>query len=96
MKFIIILKEILYNISFIKIIVIGPKNQNWYPKLDDVINIDAKHNVYSFLNGYYRYHQISIAPEDIYKITIVIGSFYLGSDVVWNEKWTSYLSKGSK
>ncbi len=30
------------------------------------MNIDARHNVYSFLNGYSRYHQISIALEDIY------------------------------
>jgi hypothetical protein len=39
------------------------------------MNIDARHNVYSFLDGYFRYHQITIAPEDIYKITFVIGSF---------------------
>jgi len=60
------------------------------------MNIDARHNVYSFFDGCSRYHQISIAPEDIYKITFVIRSFYLGSDAVCSEKWTSYLSKGSK
>jgi hypothetical protein len=60
------------------------------------MNIVARHNVYSCLDGYSKYHPISIALEDIYKITFVIGSFYLGSDVIWSEKWTSYLSKGSK
>jgi hypothetical protein len=34
MKFIIILKLILHNISFVKIIVVGAKNQNWYLKLN--------------------------------------------------------------
>jgi hypothetical protein len=32
MKIIIILKIILHHINFVKIIIIRPKNQNWYPK----------------------------------------------------------------
>jgi hypothetical protein len=36
---------------------------------DKVLNIVIGHDVYSFLDGY---HQISIALEDIYKITFVI------------------------
>jgi hypothetical protein len=39
--------------------------------MDEVLNIVARHNVYSFLDGYYGYHQISIAPEDIYNKTFV-------------------------
>jgi hypothetical protein len=30
-KVIIIIKIILHNIIFVKILIIGPKNQNWYP-----------------------------------------------------------------
>jgi len=34
MKFIVIFKIILHNIGFAKIIIVEPKNQNWYPKLN--------------------------------------------------------------
>ncbi len=34
MKFIIIIKIILHNINFVKIIIVGPKNQNQYFKLN--------------------------------------------------------------
>ncbi len=34
------------------------------PFTDEVINIVAGHEVYTFLNGFFRYHQISIALED--------------------------------
>ncbi len=37
-----------------------------------MLNIIAGYEAYSFLSGYSRYHKISIAPEDIYKITFVI------------------------
>jgi hypothetical protein len=33
-----------------------------------MLNIVAGYEAYSFLNGYSRYHQISIALEDKYKI----------------------------
>ncbi len=42
MKIIIIIKIILHNISFVKIIILGPKNQFSYPKL----------NVLYFWNNY--------------------------------------------
>jgi len=42
MKFIVIFKIILHNISFVEIIVVRPKNQHWYPKL----------NVACFWNNY--------------------------------------------
>jgi hypothetical protein len=42
------------------------------PFIDEVLNIVARCEAYSFLDGYYRYHQISIVPKDIYKITFVI------------------------
>jgi hypothetical protein len=41
------------------------------PFTDEVIKIVAKHEVYTFLYGFFRYHQISIAPKDKYKIAFV-------------------------
>jgi hypothetical protein len=38
---------------------------------DEVINIVVGHEVYTFLDGFSGYHQISIAPEDQYKTTFV-------------------------
>jgi hypothetical protein len=38
----------------------------------EVLNAIARYEAYSFLDGYSRYHQISIAQEDKYKITFVI------------------------
>ncbi len=48
------------------------------PFINEVINIVVKHEVYTFLDGFSRYHQISIASEDQYKITLVTnwGFFY--------------------
>jgi hypothetical protein len=42
------------------------------PFTNEVLNIVARHDVYSFLNGYSGYHQIFIALEDRYKTTFVI------------------------
>jgi hypothetical protein len=47
------------------------------PFTDEVLNTIARYEAYSFLDGYSRYHQISIAPKDKYKITFVtnLGAF---------------------
>jgi hypothetical protein len=44
-----------------------------YPLLfsNEVLNTIARYEAYSFLDGYSRYHQISITPEDRYKTTFV-------------------------
>ncbi len=42
------------------------------PFCDEVLNIVARYEACSFLDGYLRYHQIFKALEDIYKITFVI------------------------
>ncbi len=42
------------------------------PLFNDVLNIVTWYEAYSFLDGYLRYHQISIAFEDRYKITFII------------------------
>jgi hypothetical protein len=36
-----------------------------------VLNTITRYGAYFFLDGYSRYHQISIAQEDIYKTTFV-------------------------
>jgi hypothetical protein len=41
------------------------------PFTDEVLNIVAGYEAYSFLNGYSGYHQISIVPKDKYKIAFV-------------------------
>jgi hypothetical protein len=38
---------------------------------DEVFNIVTDYDAYAFLNGYSRYHQISIAFKDKYKIAFV-------------------------
>ncbi len=42
------------------------------PFIDGVINIVTRHEVYTFLDGLFGYHQISITLEDRYKIAFVI------------------------
>jgi hypothetical protein len=37
-----------------------------------VLNTIPWYEAYSFLAGYSKYHQIFIAPKDVYKITFVI------------------------
>jgi hypothetical protein len=59
-------------IDFGKLNVTTKKDPYPLPFADEVLNIVARYETYSFLNGYSRYHQISITPEDRYKIIIVI------------------------
>jgi hypothetical protein len=37
-----------------------------------ILNTIVGHDAYSFLDGYYGYHKISITPKEIYKTTFVI------------------------
>ncbi len=48
----------------------------------EVLNIVACYETYSFLDGYFGYHKISIALEDRYKTTFVIDR----GNPIWNEK----------
>jgi hypothetical protein len=41
------------------------------PFTEEVLNTVTRYETYSFLDGYLGYHQISIAPKDIYKIAFV-------------------------
>jgi hypothetical protein len=51
----------------------GTTNKDPYPLpfINEVLNTVTGYEVYSFLNGYSTYHQISITLEDKYKITFV-------------------------
>jgi hypothetical protein len=40
--------------------------------INEVLNTIVGYKTYSFLDGYSRYHQISIVLKDRYKITFVI------------------------
>jgi hypothetical protein len=42
------------------------------PFISEMLNIVVRNETYFFLDGYLGYHQISIAPEDKYKITSII------------------------
>jgi hypothetical protein len=48
------------------------KNPYPLPFSDEVLNIIVGYEAYSFLDGYSRYHHISIAPKDRYKTTFAI------------------------
>ncbi len=41
------------------------------PFTNEVLNIVSRHDVYSFLDGYFGYHCILIAPRDRHKTTFV-------------------------
>ncbi len=64
---------------------------------NEVINTIVGHEVYTFLDGFSGYHHILIAPKDLHKTTFVIdwAVFCVGCDVIWCQKWTTYLSKGN-
>jgi hypothetical protein len=48
----------------------------------EVLNIVACYEAYSFLDGYFGYHQLFIALEDRYKTTFVIDR----GNPIWSEK----------
>jgi hypothetical protein len=66
------------------------------PFINEVLNIVAGHDVYSFLHGYFGYHKIFIAPEHICKITFETNWGALDIYDVWNKEWTSYSPNGSE
>jgi hypothetical protein len=58
-------------IAFRKLNVATNKDPYPLPFMDEMLNTIARYEAYSFLDGYSRYHQISIARGDIYKTTFV-------------------------
>jgi len=59
-------------VDFRKLNATTKKDPYPFPFTDEVLNIVARHDNYSFLHGYSGYYQISIVPEDIYKTTFII------------------------
>ncbi len=57
--------------DFRKFNVATKKDPYMLPFTYEVINIVARHEVYTFLDGFFLYHQISIASEDQYKTAFV-------------------------
>jgi hypothetical protein len=58
-------------IDFKKLNVATKKDPYPLPFIDEVLNTKTRYEAYSFLDGYSKYHQISIAPEDKYNIAFV-------------------------
>jgi len=51
-------------VDFRKLNVATKKDPYSLPFADEVINIVAKHEVYTFLDGFSEYHQISMASKN--------------------------------
>ncbi len=58
-------------IDFKKLNAATKKDPYPLPFIDEVLNTIVGYEAYFFLDGYLRYHQISIALEDIYKTAFV-------------------------
>jgi hypothetical protein len=56
--------KLIICVDFRKLNVATKKDSYLLPFTNEVINIVAGHEVYTFLDGFPRYHQISIALED--------------------------------
>jgi hypothetical protein len=59
-------------VDFRKLNVAIKKDPYPLPFTNEVINIVDRHKIYTFLDKFSRYHQISITPKDWHKITFVI------------------------
>ncbi len=59
-------------INFKKLNVVTKKDPYPLPFTNEMLNTIARYETYSFLGGYLRYYQISIALKDKYKTTFVI------------------------
>jgi hypothetical protein len=71
-------------IDFKKLNVVTKKDPYPLPFIDEVLKKVTRYEAYSFLNGYSKYHQISITLEDKYKVAFVIdlGGFYMEGDAI--------------
>ncbi len=58
-------------VNFEKLNKATKKNPYPLPFSDELPNTIVKHETYSFLDGYSRYHQIYITPKNKYKTTFV-------------------------
>ena len=49
----------------------SPKDNFSLPHIDILVENMAQHKVFSFMDGFYGYHHIKMAPEDLEKITFI-------------------------
>jgi hypothetical protein len=64
--------KVIICVDFKKFNAITKKDPYPLPFINEVINNVVGYEVYTFLDGFPRYHQISMALKDQYKITFVI------------------------
>jgi hypothetical protein len=84
--------------DFQKLNVVTKKDPYPLPFIEEVLDMVAKHEVYSFLDGFSSYYQIMIAPEDMYKIIFIIdwGTFVWIVMPFWIEKCSTNLPTNNK
>ena len=49
----------------------SPKDDFPLPHIDVLVNNTAQHKIFSFMDGFFGYNQIKMAPEDIEKTTFI-------------------------
>ncbi len=70
-------------IGFRKLNATTKKDPYPWPFTYEVLNTIVGYQAYYFLDGYLRYHQISIVPKDKYKTAFVTDwGFYMEGDVI--------------
>jgi hypothetical protein len=81
-------------IDFKKLNAATKKDPYPLPFIDEVLNTIVGYEIYSFLDGYLGYHQISSFRGQIQNYMCYrLGGFYMEGDVVWSQKWTSNISQ---
>jgi len=67
------------------------------PYIDEVINIVVGHEVYTFIDGFFGHHHISIGLKDQYKIAFINDwvAFVWVVMPFGIKKWTTHLLEGS-
>ncbi len=85
-------------VDFKKLNKVTKKNPYLLPFSNEVLNIVIRYEAYSFLDGYSRYHQISIAPKDRYKTSFLTnwGAFITNGDAISCKKWATNISNNSR
>jgi hypothetical protein len=76
-------------VDFRKFNVATKKDLYPLPFTYEVINTIFGHKVYTFLDAFLGYHQISITLEDQHKIAFMmfrLGGFCVGYDAIWCQK----------
>jgi len=58
--------------NFQKLNIVTKKDPYHLPIMEEVLDMVAGHEVYSFLDGFSSYHHITITPKDRYKIAFII------------------------